>query len=129
MTEFTVIYDGDCEICNALRRWAEAHDKAGTLRFVPNQTADLAQIAPGLTREQAQQSVYAVNAAGQRFRGARAIFETVRRLPGCWGILGTIGALPPVSWLAEPMYRIVAHHRAAVSRRLGLNQCLLDREE
>ncbi len=119
----TVIYDGDCGVCSRLVLWAEARDSAGRLRFVPNQSADLAAIAPGLTHEQAAAAAYAVRPDGTRYRGARAIFETLRRVPGFWGVVGWIGALPPLSLLAEPFYRVIAHHRGRISAWLGLAQC------
>jgi predicted DCC family thiol-disulfide oxidoreductase YuxK len=117
-----VVFDGDCGICQALRAQAQAWDGAGKLRFVAYQSADLAVLAPGLTRDMARQALYTVGANGRR-RGARAFFEIMRHLPGVWGMIGTLGALPALSWLAEPVYRLVARHRAAISRWLGLNQC------
>ncbi len=118
-----VIYDGDCGICNALRQWAESRYTANRLKFVPYQTADLDSLAPGLTRASASRAVYTIRADGKRLRGARAIFETLRYNAGIWRVVGRLGALPPVSWLAEPVYRIIAHHRMRVSRWLGLAAC------
>lgn len=118
-----VIYDGDCGICNALRQWAEQRDPADRLQFVPYQTADLDSLAPGLDRARASRAVYAVRADGKRLRGARAIFETLQYIPGTWRVVGRVGVLPPLSWLAEPVYRIIAHHRMRVSRWLGLAEC------
>jgi predicted DCC family thiol-disulfide oxidoreductase YuxK len=118
--EWLVIFDGDCGLCQAARRWVQQRDRQGRLRFVAYQVACL---PPGLTAEQAAQALYLLAPDGRRYRGARAVFETLRNLPGWWGLLGTVGALPPLSLLAEPFYRLVARHRAAVSRRLGLTQC------
>ncbi|NWG76644.1 MAG: DUF393 domain-containing protein, partial [Rubrivivax sp.] len=73
--------------------------------------------------------VYALRPDGQRWHGARACFETLRRLPGAWRVIGTVGALPPVSLLAGPVYRLVANHRAAISRRLGLAECRIEPRE
>jgi predicted DCC family thiol-disulfide oxidoreductase YuxK len=122
-TNLIMIYDGECGICQALRRWAEARDTARRMRFVPNQTADLDTLSPGLTRAMAAQTVIAVRSDGRRWHGARAIFEMLRRLPGIWRLIGVIGALPVIRWLAEPFYRIVAHHRARLSRWVGLAAC------
>lgn len=129
MSKLTVIYDGDCGICNALRIWVQARDTAEHVQFIPNQSADLAQLAPDLTPDHVRRAVYAVRASGQSCQGARAIFTTLRFLPGLWGIVGRIGAVPVVSWLAEPVYRLIAHHRATISRRLDLTQCALTFEE
>jgi predicted DCC family thiol-disulfide oxidoreductase YuxK len=126
MTPLIVIYDGECGICNALRRWAEQRDAANRLQFAPNQTADLDALAPGLTREMASRAVYAVRSDGQRWYGARAIFETLRRLKGVWGVVGSVGAVPVISWIAEPFYRVVAFHRARISRWMGLDVCRIE---
>ena len=122
--DLIVIFDGNCGICQALRRRAEAYDSAGRLRFVANQSIDLDALAPGLTPDMARRALVAVRPAdNRRWRGARAVFEAMRRLPGVWGVIGRIGALPPVSLLAEPFYRVIAHHRGTISRYLGLAQC------
>ncbi|NDJ77465.1 MAG: DUF393 domain-containing protein [Chloroflexi bacterium] len=122
----TVIFDGDCGICQASRRQAKRRDRHGRLHFVAYQTADLDSIAPGLTREETSRALYLVHPDGRRWRGARAFFGAMRALPGVWGSIGAIGTLPPVFVLAEPFYRLVAHNRAAISRRLGLNACRVE---
>jgi predicted DCC family thiol-disulfide oxidoreductase YuxK len=119
-----VLYDADCGICQAARRFALQRDTAHRLRFAPYHSANLDKFH--LTPAQASQSLYAVNTDGTRYCGARAVFEILRRLPGPWGLVGAIGALPPVSWAAEPVYRLVARHRAAISQRLGLSACGVD---
>lgn len=121
--DLTVIYDGECGVCSRSVLWAAARDAGGRLRFVPNQTADLAAIAPGLTRAEAAKSVYAARPDGTTYHGARAIFEMLRCLPGVWHVVGWIGALPPLSLLAEPVYRVFAHNRGRVSAWFGLTQC------
>ncbi|MGQ9850384.1 MAG: thiol-disulfide oxidoreductase DCC family protein [Aggregatilineaceae bacterium] len=123
--DLLVVFDGDCGLCQTARQWAEERDRQGRLRFVPYQDADLARLAPDLTAEQAAQALYLLAPDGRRYRGARAVFMTLRSLPGWWSLLGTVWALPPLSLLAEPFYRLVARHRAAVSRWLGLTQCQL----
>jgi predicted DCC family thiol-disulfide oxidoreductase YuxK len=122
-TRDTVIFDGDCGVCTALKNWAEGFDADGRLEFVAFQTADLDSISLGLTAEMTSQALYFVQQDGKRFGGARALFETMRRLPGVWGIMGSIWAFPPLSLLAEPFYRLFARYRGYVSRRLGLERC------
>ena len=120
-----VIFDGDCGVCSALKNWAQKLDTAGRLHFVAYQAANLGEIAPGLAPQMASQALYFVRRDGVRFRGARAIFETLRRLPGVWGVWGAIGSFPPLSLLAEPFYRLFARYRGHVSRQLGLDLCQL----
>lgn len=121
-----VIFDGDCGICQALRRRAERLDTGRRLTFAAYQRADLDALAPGLTRTQASKSLYAVREDGRRLRGARAFFAAMRRLPGVWGVVGRIGSLPPLVWIAEPVYRLVARYRGTISRWLGLTACAIE---
>jgi predicted DCC family thiol-disulfide oxidoreductase YuxK len=119
----TVIYDGECGICEALKRRAEALDARQRLQFAAYQTVDLDALAPGLTAAEASRAVIAVRSDGRTWRGARAFFTAMKHLPGIWGKIGAVGAVPAVSWLAEPAYRLVAARRGQISRWLGLNQC------
>ncbi len=120
-----VVFDGGCGVCTALKNKAERLDRHDRLKFVAFQAADLDQIAPGLTPEMASQALYFVRRDGERFRGARGVFEAMRRLPGFWGVFGTIWSFPPLSLLAEPFYRLFARHRGSISQKLGLTQCEL----
>jgi len=122
----TVVYDGHCGVCTALKIEAERRDRENRLRFVPFQSSDLEEVAPGVTRQMASKAVYVIRADGRRFSGARAVFEAMRHLPGPWGSIGAIWAFPALSLLAEPIYRLVARNRATLSRWLNLNVCELD---
>jgi len=121
--ELTVVYDGECGICEALKQRAEALDARGRLRFVAYQGADLDALVPGLTPAEASRAVIAVTPGGRTWAGARAFFKAMEHLPGFWGKIGSVGAVPVVSWLAGPAYRLVAARRGQISRWLGLNQC------
>lgn len=122
----SVIYDGGCGICHWLRLVAERRDTHGRLHFAAYQTADLDALAPGLTRAEASRALIVVRPDGRRYRGARAVFLTMRALPFPWRVIGAIGALPPVSWLFEPFYRLIARHRARISVWVGLAACRVD---
>lgn len=119
----TVIYDGECGICSETRLWCEARDRADRMTFVPFQTADLAELSPGLTRAEAARRAILVRPDGVRYGGARAAFEVLKRLPGLWGVIGWLGANPVVSLIVEPFYRVIAANRHRLSARLGLTVC------
>jgi hypothetical protein len=53
------------------------------------------------------------------------MFLSLSRLPGLWGVIGAVGAWPPVSLLCEPFYRIVASNRSRISGWLGLTYCMV----
>ena len=123
MSQDRVIFDGDCGVCSALKDWVAGRDTAGNLEFITFQTGNLEEISPGLTLELASQALHFVGRDGRRFCGARAAFETLRRLPGPWGALGTVLSFPPSSFMAEPFYYLFARNRGRLSRWLGLDRC------
>lgn len=123
MSGDTVIFDGDCGVCMALKDWAVGRDSAGNLEFVAYQTGNLEGISPGLTPELASHALCFVGRDGRLFRGARAVFETMRRLPGIWGAVGTVLSFPPLSFVAEPFYYLFARNRGRFSHWLGLDRC------
>jgi predicted DCC family thiol-disulfide oxidoreductase YuxK len=118
-----VIYDGECGVCNTSREWAEARDRARRLTFVPFQHIDPQVLSPGLNRTMIRRMAWLIAPDGRRYGGARCIYETLKRLPGVWGVIGWLGANPVISLIAEPFYRVFAANRHRVSAMLGLTEC------
>ena len=119
----TVIYDGECGVCNKAAGYLQSMDRAHALVFIPYQSANLAHMSPGLTPSMTNRAMYVVEPDGHRYGGARAMFALLRRLPRLWGVVGSVGFFQPLSLLAEPFYRLFAHNRRTVSRWLGLAEC------
>lgn len=124
--EEIVVYDGDCGICTALTIKISAIDRHQRLRFMPYQNPDWQTLLPGVGPEQARNAVFFRTVQGRVFAGAAAIFQIMQRLPGCWRTWGRILAFPLCIWVAEPVYRLIANHRAQISRWLGLASCRID---
>jgi predicted DCC family thiol-disulfide oxidoreductase YuxK len=110
-----VIYDGECPVCLALKDFAETKNTAEALEFVPYQSDQLGQIAPGLSPQQASQALVTVDEKGGITHGAGAVFEIMKSIPGFWRVAGKIGSYPPLTWIAEPLYRLFARHRHKIS--------------
>ncbi|HYV56347.1 MAG TPA: DUF393 domain-containing protein [Candidatus Nitrosopolaris sp.] len=104
----SLIYDGACAFC---RQWVERlHrcDRGGLLELVPYQSVDLERRFPGVSRADCARCVHLVDALGHVHRGAAAVREALRRLPGgwLWALPFRIpGALP----VAERLYVWIAH--------------------
>ncbi len=118
-----VFYDGACGICQSFASWLMGLDQAHGLSLVAYQQIDPAELPARLTPELTQQAMHLLDAQGNLFRGARAVFEALRSLPGFWGCMGTVFSNRLMSCIAEPIYRLVADHRTAISRVLGLHVC------
>jgi predicted DCC family thiol-disulfide oxidoreductase YuxK len=119
----TVLFDGDCGICSWCRDFAEHHDRAGKLRLVPYQLADLDGLSPGLTLHEAGRMAWFIKPDGRRYGGARCVFEVLKRLDGLWPVPGWMAANPLVSMLVTPFYWLIANNRHRISARLDLTAC------
>lgn len=111
-----VIYDGDCPVCISLKEFSDEQISGSEIEFIPYQQAYLDRLIPTLTEEDASQSIFVLGDSGQHRRGARAVFEIMKKMPGIGSVIGKFMAFPPLSWLAEPFYRLFARHRHNVSR-------------
>jgi predicted DCC family thiol-disulfide oxidoreductase YuxK len=98
-----LIYDGDCGFCTSSATWVAAG------RAVPWQRADLAAL--GLTREQANASVWWIDERGRRFHGHLAIAYSLRAR-GTWTApLGRVLLHRPFTWIGAVVYPIVSRYR------------------
>ncbi len=52
-----------------------------------------------------------IDAAGKQHLGHRAVAKSLIHIGGWWGICGRVMLVPPISWLARGVYRLVAHQR------------------
>ena len=107
----TLVFDGDCAFCTSTVHWAERWCRPA-VRFVPWQEIDLE--AHGLTQE-------AVTSAVQWLRprttakpvpsGAAAVARLLLRSRWPFRPVGALMLVPPISWLAAGIYRLIAKNR------------------
>jgi predicted DCC family thiol-disulfide oxidoreductase YuxK len=104
----TLVFDGDCGFCT---RCVALVPKAARRRtdVVPYQRADLPAL--GLTAEECAAAVQWVSDDGTRARGHAAIGRLLQDAGGVWRLLGMALLIPPLSWLAAGIYRLVAANR------------------
>ena len=103
-----LIFDGDCAFCTRSAGFARRLLPAGCA-VVAWQLTDLSAI--GVTPARAQREVLWVSASGTVVGGARAVAEVLRASGGLWALLGLVLLVPPISWAAQAVYRIVAANR------------------
>ncbi|WP_261562164.1 thiol-disulfide oxidoreductase DCC family protein [Frankia tisae] len=103
-----LVYDGDCAFCT---RSVEAIRERirPDVDFQPGQGLDLA--AFGLTRQQVDRAVQWVGIDGSRAAGAQAVARMLSRAGRLWRLAGRVMGVPPVSWLAAAVYRLIANNR------------------
>lgn len=103
-----LIFDGDCGFCTTSARWIQARLPAGT-PVEPWQSLDLDAL--GLTEADVTTAAYWVDASGALHRGHLAIGRSLIAAGGFWAVLGRLTITPPISWIAKPVYALIARYR------------------
>lgn len=104
-----LIYDGDCGFCTETASWFERRCALSEVAVQPWQALDLDRL--GLTEQQARTEVWWVDAEGHTHGGHRAVGRALEAMGGAWPLVGRVVRLPPASWAAAPVYRLVARNR------------------
>jgi len=123
-----VIFDGECGICQKLKKYAEKKDIHHRLTFIPYQSDNLSTSTLGLTREMASNTLFLIKSDKETYTGAKAIFTIVKMLPGISKLLGYVLSLPFFHLPSEWIYKKVAKNRNRISEKLGLNKCLINED-
>jgi predicted DCC family thiol-disulfide oxidoreductase YuxK len=108
----TLVFDGDCAFCTSSVHWAQRWCRPA-VRFVPWQEIDLE--ANGLTYDQVTSAVrwLAPRAprSGAAPHGAAAVGRLLLRSRWPWRPIGALLLVPPFSWIAAGIYRLIAANR------------------
>ena len=104
-----LVFDGDCGFCTASARWIEARLPPGKVRVEPWQVLDVDEL--GLTEADVTTAAWWIEDEGRRFRGHAAVGRSLNEAGGLWGVVGRIIVTPPISWIARPVYALVARNR------------------
>jgi len=110
-----IVWDGDCGFCRRAVEWALRHDEAGAFVAVPYQEVPNPPMTDAL-REACRRSVHVRTRDGRWLRGGRACLFVLERIG--WPRLARAAAVPPLVWLVEGGYVLVARNRAFFSRLL-----------
>ena len=115
----TLIFDGDCGLCQACVTWASRHT-GDAVRYLPYQTADLATW--GLKEHDCASAVQWVGSDAASATGAAAVSQ-VLLATGRYAPAGRALQVPGIRTVAALVYRFVARHRRRVP--LGGQSCRL----
>lgn len=120
-----VLYDGDCNLCAAVVRFAIVRNRSGTLHYAAMQskTGERLLQEHGLAESAADTFVFVER--GRAFTRSTAALRLLRRLDGGWPMLAALLAIP--RFVRDPIYSFVARNRY---RWFGKReQCMLMRPE
>lgn len=108
---WTVVYDGNCNVCKKLVGVLGKWDRAGRLEVIPSQAPGVRARFPWITERAYLESVQLVrDSDGKTWQGAAAIEQLLDVLPrGRW--ISWVFSIPFVRVLAEKFYRWFARNR------------------
>jgi predicted DCC family thiol-disulfide oxidoreductase YuxK len=112
--EPVLVYDGDCGFCTRAAAVARRLLPPGCA-VTPWHATDLVSL--GVTAARARREVLWVSRTGRVTGGARAVAEALRAAGGLWATLGIALRVPPLSWAAQGVYRLVAANRMRLPGR------------
>jgi predicted DCC family thiol-disulfide oxidoreductase YuxK len=108
-----IVWDGDCGFCRRFVEWARARDVEGRFLAVPYQEVPSPPMTPAL-RAACRTAVHVRTTDGAWLRGGRACLFVLERIG--WPGLARFLRLPPLVWIVEGGYRLVAANRPFFSR-------------
>jgi predicted DCC family thiol-disulfide oxidoreductase YuxK len=114
-----VLWDGACDFCAWSIAWLRRHDTQGRFRIVPFQSAPpelLQRFSPNALRR----GVHVITADGRVLRSGRAVLFIGEQLGYGW--LTRPLSLPPMVWVVEGVYWVIARLRGKLSRWLRLSE-------
>lgn len=107
---YTVVYDGDCRVCQRLARRLAVWDDRDCLEIVPSQQHGVRARFPWIPARAYTESLQLVRSDGRTWQGAAAIEQLLSVLPrGRW--IAWIFRIPFVRAIAERAYRSFARNR------------------
>ena len=110
-----LLWDGECGFCRRSVEWAERRDRGQAFRAVPYQQAPSPPMTPAL-REACARAVHVLTPQGTLLRAGRACLWVLARIG--FPVLARILSVPPLVWLMEAGYWVVARNRRLASRVL-----------
>src|SRR5215471_667428 len=115
---YQVIYDEQCEICQAGVSWLKILDHDKLVVAHPIDPASLPRIHPNLDIEACLRELHLITPEGKVEVGADAVIR-LARLFAETRLIGNVAGAPGIRWISRMMYRFVALNRYALSKCRG----------
>ncbi|MGI9172512.1 MAG: lipase maturation factor family protein, partial [Chthoniobacterales bacterium] len=107
-----LIFDGDCHFCRHwVERWREM--TAGAVEYASSQEVGAGY--PEIPAEEFQRSVQFIETDGAVYRGAEAVFRSLRSVGGARLLIWLYEHVPGFAFVTETAYALVARHRTFAS--------------
>ncbi|MGO8736074.1 MAG: thiol-disulfide oxidoreductase DCC family protein, partial [Terriglobia bacterium] len=115
---YVVLYDGQCEICQACISWLTALDGRKKTSPVPISAEAIATLDTRLTLEACLQQLHVLTPGRELLVGWDAVACLARLFPATW-LIGILGSIFPFRTLGRLLYGFVAANRYSLSKCRG----------
>ncbi len=109
-----LIWDGGCMFCGSAVSWFGRLDRERQFTIVSYAECPSPPLTPVL-RQEAERAMQVVTRDGRRISGGRAVLFFLEEV-GWHRTLMRLAARPPLVWIVDAGYRVVAKHRDVFSR-------------
>lgn len=114
-SQYWILWDKDCGFCRRILNWVKRHDPQDLFLSSPYQDTPSPPMTPELF-DACEKAVHVVKPDGTMLRAGRAVLFILDNIGFHW--LARPLLLPPLLWLCEVFYRIVANNRPFFARFL-----------
>jgi glyoxylase-like metal-dependent hydrolase (beta-lactamase superfamily II)/predicted DCC family thiol-disulfide oxidoreductase YuxK len=115
---YRVLYDGQCEICQACVSWLKTLDQENKTVCLPISAEAMATVDARLGIDDCLRELHVITPAGDVYRGWNAVTCLARLFPTTW-VIGVLGQLFPFRSAGRLAYRFVAMNRYSLSKCRG----------
>ncbi|AFZ55847.1 DUF393 domain-containing protein [Anabaena cylindrica FACHB-243] len=118
--KYTVIYDGQCNLCVTLVQLLETLDQGKLFRYIPMQDEQMLS-QWGITAQDCEQGMILIdnNDPLKRWQGSNAAEEIGRLLPLGNLFVEAYRALPGMKWAGDRFYEQIRDHRYTLFGKRG----------
>ena len=117
-TAYRVLYDGQCEICQACVSWLKALDRENKTICLPISAEVLSAVDPRLRMDECLRQLHVVTPEGGILIGWDAVACLARLFPSTW-LIGAVGRRFPFRNAGHFFYGLVAKNRYSLSKCRG----------
>ncbi len=107
---YTVVYDGQCKVCNRLVTLLHKWDKRKEIETIPSQNSTVPARFPWIPLAAYREAMQLIGPGGRTWQGAAAIDQLLTILPGGW-LIGWVFRVPVLGKLLDKFYRWFARNR------------------
>jgi glyoxylase-like metal-dependent hydrolase (beta-lactamase superfamily II)/predicted DCC family thiol-disulfide oxidoreductase YuxK len=118
LAAYRVLYDGQCEICQACVAWLKILDRENKTFALPISREGLATVDSQLKLDECLRQLHVITPEGEILVGWDAVARLARLFPATW-LIGVLGQRFPFRSLGRLVYGFVAKNRYSLSKCRG----------